>query len=448
MEAGARTVPARPDPPKADGERRVRARGPLSGTIGVPGDKSIAHRAALFAAIAKGESRIEGFPNGGDPLSTLRCLRLLGADLELNEADATLIVRGKGLRGLSEPADVLDCGNSGTTMRLLSGLLSGQRFLSILTGDASLRSRPMSRVIDPLDRMGGELHSRSGGFAPIAIRGGDIFGVAHVLPVASAQVKSALLLAGLYASSRTTVTEPEASRDHTERMLASMGAPLVREGTTTHVEAPQGELSPLALRIPGDFSTAAFWLVAATCVAGSKLLLKDVGVNPTRTGALDVLREMGADIEVLPEQHAGGEPMADVRVRASRLHGVEVGGAIVPRLIDEVPVLALAATQAEGTTVFRNAAELRVKESDRIATTVSELAKLGADIEATADGMIVRGTPGALTGAACDAHGDHRLALTLAVAGLMASGETTITGADAASVSYPGFWDELEALGH
>ena len=444
MSTKTRTGPA--EPGVLPFTRTVRGGGPLRGTIRVPGDKSIAHRTALFGAIAQGESRIEGFPAGGDPLSTLRCLRGLGVTLRLNEADGVLTIRGGGPHGLTEPEDVLDCGNSGTTMRLLCGLLAGQPFRSILTGDASLRSRPMARVLDPLRAMGAQTSARGDGRAPLVITGGPLGGATHHLPVASAQVKSALLLAGLYATGETTVSEPAKSRDHTERMLLAMGAPIVVEGTDVRIRGPVEALRPLTIRVPGDFSTASFWLVAGACIPGSELTIIDVGMNPTRTGALDVLRSMGASIEVLEERAAGGEPVADLHVRGSALRATEVGGALVPRLIDEIPVLALAATQAEGTTVFRDAEELRVKETDRIATTVGELRKLGADIEATADGMIVRGRAGALQSGHCDSHGDHRLAMTLAIAALISGEQTTIEGADAASISYPSFWEQIDAL--
>ncbi|MSQ61999.1 MAG: 3-phosphoshikimate 1-carboxyvinyltransferase [Dehalococcoidia bacterium] len=438
------TGPAEPGPlPSA---RTVHGGGPLRGAIRLPGDKSVAHRTALLGAIAEGESRIEGFPSSGDPLSTLRCLRGLGVTLRLSEADAVLTVRGAGLHGLTEPEDVLDCGNSGTTMRLLCGLLAGQPFRSVLSGDASLRSRPMARVLEPLRAMGAEASARSNGGAPLMIRGGALAGTTHRLPVASAQVKSALLLAGLYATGETIVSEPARSRDHTERMLRAMGADIAAEGTEVRIRGPVRALRPLTMRVPGDFSAATFWLVAGACVPGSELTITDVGMNPTRTGALDVLRAMGANIEVLAEREAGGEPVADLRVRGSSLRATEVGGALVPRLIDEIPVLALAATQAEGRTVFRDAGELRVKETDRIATTVGELRKLGADIEATADGMIVRGRPGGLGGGGSDSHGDHRLAMTLGVAALISGRPTTIDDADAASISYPSFWEQIDAL--
>ena len=444
MERKTQTGAAEPGPrPPA---RTVHGGGPLRGAIRLPGDKSIAHRTALLGAIAEGESRIEGFPASGDPLSTLRCLRGLGLTLGLSETDGVLTVRGAGLHGLTEPEDVLDCGNSGTTMRLLCGLLAGQPFRSILTGDASLRSRPMARVLDPLRAMGAQPSARGNGGAPLVINGGSLAGMTHRLTVASAQLKSALLLAGLYATGETIVSEPAQPRDHTERMLRAMGADIAAEGTEVRLRGPVRALRPLTMRVPGDFSAATFWLVAGACIPGSELTITDVGMNPTRTGALDALRAMGADIEVLEERETGGEPVADLHVRGSSLRATEVGGAMVPRLIDEIPVLALAATQAEGTTLFRDAEELRVKETDRIATTVSELGKLGADIEATTDGMIVRGRPGRLAGGRGDSYGDHRLAMTLGIAALISGRPTTIDDPNAASISYPSFWEQIDTL--
>ena len=428
-------------------ERTVQPRSLLSGTLRIPGDKSISHRAVLLGALADGPSHIRGFLTGEDCLATIACTRALGVDVELDESRQQVTVHGKGLHGLREADAPLDCGNSGTSMRLLTGLLAGLTFFSVLTGDASLRSRPMKRVIEPLRKMGAAIDGRNGGsLAPLAVRGGGLHGIAFSTPVASAQVKSAVLLAGLYATGETAVTEPVQSRDHTERMLAAMGVPVRGEGTTIVVSQPSVPLSPFEIDIPGDFSTAAFWLVAGALAERGELTLHNVGINPTRTGALEVLRAMGADIEVTGERLVGGEPVADLIVRPSALRAVEIGGEIIPRLIDEVPVLALAATRAAGTTVIRDAAELRLKESDRIQTTVTGLRALGASIEATEDGMVIHGREEPLAGGRCSSFGDHRLAMTLAIAGLSSLGSVTVEEAQSVEVSYPEFWDHLLSL--
>ncbi len=427
-------------------DRHVRRPHRLRGEIVPPGDKSLSHRAAIFNAIADGAARIERFLPGDDCRGTLRCLQGLGAELRVLEErpdGLTLEVHGRGLDGLSEPSDVLDCGNSGTTMRLLAGLLAGRPFVSILTGDASLRRRPMGRLLGPLREAGAVCVGRAGEtLAPFAIQGGTLRGMHHRLAVASAQVKSALVLAGLQADAETTVHEPGPSRDHTERMLSAMGAPVTAEGLCVRVRPLDHELSPCNLRIPGDFSSSAFWAVAAVLHPDAELRLRDVLVNPTRTGLLDALRAMGADVTLENERVQHGEPVADVMARSSRLRGIEVGGALVPRAIDELPLLALAACFAEGETVIRDAAELRAKESDRVASTVAELNRLGARLSELPDGVRVHPVAG-LRGAAVDGHGDHRLAMLLAVAGLLAEGETTVRGAEAVAVSYPGFWDDL-----
>ena len=414
----------------------------------VPGDKSISHRAAILNALASGPASVHNFLTAEDCLATLDCLRALGVywRLDEQEAEVTLKVEGVGLTGLREPEDVLDARNSGTTMRLLAGLLAGQPFLSLLTGDASLRSRPMARIVTPLREMGAQVWARAGdSCAPLAIRGGRLRGICYRSPVASAQVKSALLLAGLFAEGETTVEEPATSRDHSERMLAAMGADLRREGPAVRLAPPSQPLEPLSLRVPGDLSAAAFWMVAAALHPDAEVSLPGVGLNPTRTGLIDVLRRMGADIEVGEEHIVGGEPVADIIVRSSSLTGTVVEGDLLPRLIDEVPVLAVAAALARGPTVIRDAGELRVKESDRLATVAAELRRLGARLEERPDGLVIEG--GArLRGAAVDSHGDHRLAMVLAAAGLLAEGETVVAGSEAAAVSYPGFWRDLEAL--
>ncbi len=418
----------------------------LRGSVTPPGDKSISHRAAILNALASGPALVENFQRGADCLATLRCLRALGVQWRWQE-DGALAIEGVGLDGLREPSAPLDCRNSGTTMRLLAGVLAGQPFFSVLTGDASLRSRPMGRIAGPLRSMGAEVWGRQGGeLAPLAIRGRrPLRALEHRLPVASAQVKSCLLLAGLYADGETVVHEPGPSRDHTERMLAAMGAHLERRDGWLRLHPPAAGLRPLSLRVPGDFSAAAFWLVAAAAHPDAEVRIQGVGINPTRTGLLDALRLMGADIALQEERVWGGEPVADILVRSSRLRGIEVGGEMVPRLIDEVPLLALAACFAEGETVIRDAAELRVKESDRLRATARQLRRLGADIEELDDGLRVRGGI-RLRGCRVNSYGDHRLAMTLAVAGLLASGQTVVGSPDAVSVSYPDFWTDLQRL--
>jgi 3-phosphoshikimate 1-carboxyvinyltransferase len=413
--------------------------GSLCGRGRVPGDKSISHRALLLGALADGASHISGFLPSRDCLATLACLRALGVHVEAHDA-TTLTVGG---RGLQAPGAPLNCVRSGTTMRLLAGILAGQSFDCTLTGDPQLLRRPMRRITEPLRRMGAGIEPTDG-HAPLAIHGRRLHGYDHTLDVASAQVKSALLLAGLYADGPTTVRQLGPARDHTERMLAAMGAAIQTSGLNVTLD-PSPTLSPLALRIPGDLSSAAFPLVAAALLPGSDVTIERVGVNPTRTGLLDVLRAMGAGVTVDDEREQGGEPVADVTMRASDLAGVEVSGHTVVRMIDEFPVLAVAATQAHGTTVVRDAAELRVKETDRIATAVAELRVLGARIEPRPDGFIVEG-PTALRGGVVDSHGDHRLAMALAVAGLFAQGEVTIDNAECVADSFPGFAGLMRSL--
>ncbi|MBI4200439.1 MAG: 3-phosphoshikimate 1-carboxyvinyltransferase [Chloroflexi bacterium] len=417
----------------------------LSGVVRPPGDKSISHRAAMLNALATGQARVTNYSAGGDCASTLRCLRALGVQVQAGGGDGSLVIEGVGLHGLREPSDVLDVGNSGTTARLLAGLLAGQPFLSVLTGDRSLRSRPMDRIVRPLREMGAQVLGREGDSrAPLVIRGGNLRGIEYRMPVASAQVKSCLLIAGLYARGATTLRQPAPSRDHTERMLRRMGVPLREDGLALTAE-PVEALMPLDVRVPADISSAAYWLVAGACHPDGRLTVADVGINPTRAGILEALQAMGARATIAHRREEGGEEVADVTVETSRLQGAEIGGELVPRLIDEVPVLALAACFARGTTVIRGAAELRVKESDRIRTTVRELSRLGAHIRELPDGMEVHGT-GKLVGAAVQSHGDHRLAMMLGIAGLLAQGETEVRGAEAASVSYPGFWRDLERV--
>jgi len=424
----------------------VRRSPPLRGALAVPGDKSISHRSLLLGAIAAGSSRVTNFLNSADCEATLNVVRALGTDVQ-EISPTELIVHGQGLRCWREAAGVLDCGGSGTTMRLLAGLLAGQPFLSILTGNAALSRRPMERVAVPLRRMGATVLGRQDGkLPPLVIRGGALRGIDYVMPVASAQVKSSILLAGLYADGATTVHEPAPSRDHSERMLRTLGVTVHSHGTTITVEPPVLPLAPLDMAVPGDISSAAFLLVAACLVPGSDVTVTGCGVNPTRTGILDVLQRMGARVERQEQPAAGSEPVAAVRARTSPLHAATVGGDEIPRLIDEAPILAVAATQAQGVTVVRDAAELRVKESDRIAALAGELRKLGAHVEEMDDGFAIEG-PTPLTGAPVDSRRDHRLAMALAVAGLIADGETVISNADCIADSYPGFEAALATLG-
>ena len=417
----------------------------LCGHIRVPGDKSISHRTLLLGAIAEGTSCVESFLPAADCLSTLHAVRDLGVEVE-ERTSTTLLVHGVGLHGLREPDDVLDCGRSGTTMRLLAGLLAGQPFASVLTGDVQLRRRPMGRIVEPLRRMGATVLGRDRGRQPpLAIQGGTLRGIDYTLPVASAQVKSALLLAGLHADGPTTLHVPGPARDHTERMLIAMGGRLEIGDWGLRV-VPGNRLQALDVIVPGDFSSAAFLVVAATLVAGSEIVVEGVGLNPTRTGLLDVLRTMGADVALREERTLGAEPVADLGVRASELHGTAVSGDLVVRAIDELPILAVAATQARGETVVRDAAELRLKETDRIATTVQELRRLGAEIEPRRDGFVVRG-PTPLQGSVVHSHGDHRLAMALVVAGLVAEGETLVQDTGCAADSFPGFEASLAHLG-
>ncbi len=414
---------------------RVRAARGFVGEVPVPGDKSISHRAVMLGALAHGTTRVTNFLAGDDCLSTVACLRALGVPVAL--ADGTAVVEGRAGE-LTEPADVLDCGNSGTTMRLLLGILAGRPLFAVLTGDSSLRRRPMGRVVAPLRTMGALLDGRAGGeLAPLAVRGGFLRGARFRLPVASAQVKSALLLAGLAAEGRTEVEEPAPSRDHTERMLRHFGVAVEAEPGRAAVTGP-ARLLARDVEVPGDISAAVFFLVAGAVVPGSRVVVRGVGVNPTRAGALEVLAAMGARLRLLDERQIGGEPVADVEVESSSLRGVSVGGSMVPRLIDEVPALAVAAACAEGVTEIRDAAELRVKESDRISAVAAQLRRLGVRVEELPDGLRIHGG-GRLRGAEVEAGGDHRLAMALAVAGLVAEGETVVRGASCAAVSFPGF---------
>ena len=420
----------------------VQSGGALRGRGRVPGDKSISHRTLLLGALAEGDSHIAGFLPSRDTLATLECIRALGIEVERHDA-TTLTIRGRGLRGLSAPAAPLDCARSGTTMRLLAGALAGQPFASTLSGDPQLLRRPMHRVVEPLRRMGAAIETTDG-HAPLTIRGRPLQGLDYALPMPSAQVKSALLLAGLYAADPTTVRQPGPARDHTERMLAAMGAAVSTTGLSVNLH-PTGSLASLSLHIPGDLSSAAFPLVAAVLVPGSAITIEGVGINPTRTGLLEVLGAMGARVALQNERLVGKEPVADLAVRSAELAGVEIGGDTVVRMIDEFPILAVAATQARGITVVRDAAELRVKESDRIAAVVKELRALGARIEPLADGFVVEG-PTPLRGGIVDSHNDHRLAMALAVAGLIAHRKVVVEKAGCVADSFPGFVAAMRQL--
>ena len=407
--------------------------GRLRGRVRVPGDKSISHRAALIGALARGDTVIHDFLRADDCLHTVSCLRALGVGIE--DEGSRLIVRGMGPRWRA-PMTPLDAGNSGTTMRLLAGILAGQPFQTELTGDASLRTRPMDRIVEPLSRMGARIvASGDGRFPPLRISGGSLRGITYTLPVASAQVKSAVLLAGLLAEGPTTVVEPTPTRDHTERMLATFGAPIRRDGDRVSVTA--AALRGHEVRVCGDISSAAFLLAAAAGMPGSELTVEHVGLNPTRTGFLDVLRALGAEVDVRQTGEDTGEPVGAVTVRGRRLRGVRIGGSLIPRVIDELPVLCVIATAAEGETVISDAAELRVKESDRIAVIARGLRALGGEVEERPDGLTVYGSP--LHGGRVASAGDHRIAMAFAVAGLLAGGPVTVEGAESIAVSFPAF---------
>ncbi|MDX2214564.1 MAG: 3-phosphoshikimate 1-carboxyvinyltransferase [Oculatellaceae cyanobacterium bins.114] len=418
----------------------------LQGQVQIPGDKSISHRALMLGALAEGETQIQGLLLGEDPRSTAACFRAMGAKIsDLNTESVT--IQGIGLGQLQEPADVLNAGNSGTTMRLMLGILASHtnRFFTV-TGDSSLRSRPMSRVIQPLQQMGATIWHRQGGLAPIAVQGQALKPLHYHSPIASAQVKSCILLAGLLTEGQTTVTEPVLSRDHSERMLKAFGAAIaVDPETTSATVTGPARLQGQTVIVPGDISSAAFWLVAGAIVPGSELVVHNVGVNPTRTGVLDALMQMEADITLENQREVAGEPVADVRVRYSVLKACTIAGALIPRLIDEIPILAVAAAHAKGTTIIRDAAELRVKESDRLTVMATQLNRMGANITELSDGLEIAGGA-SLQGTEVDSYTDHRIAMSLAIAALTAQGITTIHRAEAAAVSYPGFIDTLQQL--
>lgn len=416
----------------------------MRGELTVPGDKSIGHRAVIFASIAEGKSRIWNLSGGEDNLRTVQAFKDLGVNLR--DEDGVLCVEGKGWDGLSSPGRTIDCGNSGTTMRLLSGVLAGRPFVTTLDGDASLRRRPMQRVIEPLSSMGAKVLSRNGnGLAPLEIHGERLRGIRYLLPIASAQVKSAVLLAGLQAEGVTVVEEPQQSRDHTEIMARAFGAGLRVEGERSVVIEGPERLSGREVKVPGDLSSAAFFLVAAASIPGSDLLIRRVGCNPTRSGVIDVLKKMGAAIEILHPQKEGGEPAADLRIMGRRLRGVEIGPEMAVRTIDEYPILSVAASLAEGVTTISGAKELRYKESDRIAAMAQELRKLGVKIEEREDGLRIEGLR-RFQGTQLRSYGDHRVAMALAVAGLSSEGGVEIDDAGCVDISFPGFFALLERI--
>ena len=417
----------------------------LRGELSIPGDKSISHRGVMFGSIAKGTTEITNFLQGADCLSTISCFRKMGIEIENSGKKVTVL--GQGLHGLKKPFPdgLLDCGNSGTTTRLISGILAAQDFDVVLTGDASIQKRPMKRIMEPLSSMGAKISSVNGnGCAPLAIKGTALHGIHYNSPVASAQVKSSVLLAGLYAEGETRVTEPYLSRNHTELMLSSFGADIKTKGTTAIVK-PASELYGQSINVPGDISSAAFFLAAGLLVPNSEILIKNVGINPTRDGILNVFKEMGGDISFAEKKGGFGEPAADILVKTSSLHGVTIEGAVIPTLIDELPVIAAAACFAEGTTVIKDAAELKVKESNRIEIMVKNLTAMGADVTETDDGMIIHGGK-PLHGAVIDSRLDHRIAMTFAVAGALADGETEILGAECVNISYPQFYEDFARL--
>lgn len=415
----------------------------LHGEITVPGDKSISHRAVMFGSLAKGTTRITHFLEGADCLSTIFCFRKMGIDIENNNGE--ILVHGKGLRGLSSPTDILDVGNSGTTTRLISGILAGQNFVSELTGDDSIQSRPMKRIMTPLLSMGADITSIKGNnCVPLRIAGHPLKAIHYDSPVASAQVKSCVLLAGMYSDGVTSVTEPVLSRNHTEIMLNYFGAQVTSEGTTASI-VPEPSLHAREITVPGDISSAAYFIAAGLLVPGSEILLKNVGINPTRDGLLRVCKDMGADITML-NVNMDGEPTADLLVRTSSLHGTTVSGEIIPTLIDEIPMIAVMAAFAEGTTIIKDAKELKVKESDRILVMAENLSRMGADITPTDDGMIIHGGK-PLHGAGIDSYLDHRVAMSFAIAGLLCDGPLSIKGGDCVKISYPEFYEDLYRLG-
>lgn len=425
-------------------ELTVNSANKIRGTITVPGDKSISHRSIMIGSMAEGITNVSGFLAADDCISTMRCFRAMGVTID-QLTDTELMIHGLGLKGLREPDTILDTGNSGTTTRILPGILAGQDLFAVITGDESIRKRPLGRVVEPLRLMGASIWGRDDGkYAPIAIKGAWLSGIRYDLPMASAQVKTSLLLAGFLAEGETIVTEPSKSRDHTERMLQLFGANIGIDNTSYRITGGQ-QLKAATVDVPGDISSAAFFMVGALIVGNSSMTIGNVGVNETRTGILDVLNDMGAGIVLSELKNTSNEPRATLEIESSRLTATTIEGDIIPRLIDEIPVIVVAATQAEGRTIIRGARELRVKESDRIATLSAELRKMGADIEELEDGMIISG-PSKLKGARVRSHGDHRIAMSLAIAGLAAEGETIIEDSECIAISYPSFEATLSSI--
>jgi len=415
----------------------------LRGEITPPGDKSISHRSLMLGSLATGTTLVRNLLISDDTLSTANAMRALGASIEISGTQ--VLVKGNGLYGLKEPDQIIDCGNSGTTTRLLIGLLSPQQFTSTLTGDKYLQARPMKRVVGPLAQMGAKINgNEEGNKLPLTIIGSSLKGISYELPVDSAQVKSAILLAGLYAEGETEVIEPSASRDHTERMLAYLGVPIKKNGHSIKINKVS-KINSGEIIVPSDLSSAAFFIVAALITPGSEVLIKNVGINPLRTGIIDILKNMGGDIEIINERDVNGEPIGDILTRSSNLHAAEISGDVIPKAIDELPLVAVAASFAEGETLIKDAKELRVKETDRIHAMATELGKLGAEVKEFEDGMSIIGTQ-SLTGAKCSSWGDHRIAMSIAIAALRAKTETEIIDADCVSVSYPGFFEVLDEL--
>ncbi|HLA51257.1 MAG TPA: 3-phosphoshikimate 1-carboxyvinyltransferase [Thermodesulfobacteriota bacterium] len=417
----------------------------LKGEITVPGDKSISHRAIMLGSIAEGDTTIKGLLKGEDNMATLKAFRQMGVRIDEHE-NGMVAIQGRGLHGLKEPEDFIDAGNSGTTMRLLTGLLSGQEFFSALTGDQYLRKRPMKRVTEPLCLMGANIFGReNGNKAPLAIIGSKLKGITYNSPVASAQIKSAVLLAGLSADGGTTVTEPTISRDHTERMLAYFGAKVKRSGTAVSIAGGQ-KLFGKEIEVPGDISSAAFFMVAALITKNSELLIKNVGINPTRTGIIDILQAMGGDLKIINQREISGEPVGDIMIKSTKLKGIEIKGDIIPRAIDELPIAAVAAAFAEGTTTIKDAKELKVKETDRIESMTSELRRIDVKVTPLPDGMTIEGGKRPIGNDNCNSWGDHRVAMSMIVAGLASEKGITISNTDCIDTSFPGFMELLESV--
>ena len=422
----------------------------IKGVISLPGDKSISHRAMLLNSISDGSATVSNFCQGDDRSAMLNCLTGLGIDIQKLQADDSqygndaFLVKGEGIYNLSKPERILDAGNSGTTFRLISGLLATQPFESTITGDDSLQNRPMDRIINPLRKMGAEITGvNNSSFAPVKIYGGNLSGIDYIMPIASAQVKSCIMIAGLKASGHTTIIQPELSRDHTERMLKAMGADITIDNLSIRIKP--SNLSALDILVPGDISGAAFWMVLASCHSNASITLKKVGLNPSRTGVIEALRMMGANIKLSNIDEEAGETYGDIKIQSGDLNGIIIEGELIPKVIDEIPILSLAACFANGKTIIKDAGELRLKESDRISATVDGLSKLGADIKESSDGIIINGTK-KLIGARVDSFNDHRIAMTMGIAGVLSSGVTEINRADANMISYPGFWKQLSNI--